>query len=451
MQLRYMSSRISSNSTFLALAALAAGGFAATTTATVATTASPAATKATGPDTAFTALVDHFLAQPNKENFTAVQDRILADRGYDETARGLEDMLDLYRQKEYQKAIDRFQAAMPDLALSPQAHFYAARCYEELGKKELQKKETACVRACLQGLLATGDGSPERPFVVTHASDEYDLLTCPLKTESKSQTSTHKKGRWYDVLECASGKTYWFDITRTFGQDGKSIAAHSAAAASADSTESSAARPAAKSRTEYAKPIENQTAKPAVEPVDASPRELALPLVSTGKEAPSVPAVASRLSTIPAEAFVAYDRGVEAIKRADYDRAIAELDEVLRMDPASADALFERGVTYIEKRNYHAAYGDLSRSIRLRPNLALAYYERGLALWYQGDETRFDEAIADFDEAIRLIPSDFLAWRSRAMLWFAKRNYGKAIDDFNEAIRLQPDDVDRAQQPWFCL
>ncbi len=211
-------------SCFVTLAAVASAGLAATTTTVPAAGSASSKPKATAADAEFSGMVARFLAQPNKENFNAVQDRIVADRGYDQTARGLDDMLELYRQKQYAKAIDCFQSAQPDLALSPQAHFYAARCYEELGQKEMQKKEMAFVRACLEGLLATGDGSPERPFVVTHASDEYDLLTCPLKTESKSQSSTHKKGRWYDVLECANGKTYWFDITMTFGGESKSAA-----------------------------------------------------------------------------------------------------------------------------------------------------------------------------------------------------------------------------------
>ena len=425
MQFRYSTMWISFCATFLAFAAPAAGGFAATTSpAPQATTASAPVPPVAAADTDLSNLIASFLVKPGKETFAAVQNRIVADRRYDQTARGLDDMLDLYRQKQYRKALDRFQAASPDLALSPQAHFYAARCYEELGQKDLQKKEMSFVRACLAGLLATGDGSPEHPFVVTHASDEYDLLACPLKTESKSQSSTHKKGRWYDVLECANGKTYWFDITQTFG-----LANKPSAPATAKLSAVAVAKPAAKPAD---KPVEKSPEKP----VAKLPEKPAQKLVAATEQKRTAAS-----ATIPAEAFSAYDRGVEAIKRRDYDRAIAEFDEVLRLDPSSADALFERGVSYIEKRNYAAACDNLGRSIRLRPGLALTYYERGLAIWRQGDKARFDEAIADFSTAIRLIPSDFLAWRSRAMLWFAKQDYRKAIDDFDEAIRLQPDDV----------
>lgn len=428
MQFRYSIPWISSCVTFVAFAMPATTGFAATTGLASSAPVSAAATDA-APKTVAAAdlagLIARFLAQPGKETFAAAQNGLIGDHGYDQTARGLDDMLDLYRQKQYRKALDRFKDASPDLALSPQAHFYAARCYEELGQKELQKKEMAYVRACLKGLLATGDGSPEHPFVVTHASDEYDLLACPLKTESKSQSSTHKKGRWYDVLECANGKSYWFDITQTFGRANKP-----AARATADLSSITTAKPTTK-------PAAKPAAKPADEPVAKLPQKPARTLVAAkeGHAAPVAP------TAIPAEAFSAFDRGVEAIKHRDYDRAITRFDEVLRLDPSSADALFERGVAHIEKRDYAAACEDLGRSIRLRPGFALTYYERGLAIWRQGDKSRYDEAIADFSTAIRLIPSDFLAWRSRAMLWFAKQDYRKAIDDFDEAIRLQPDDA----------
>jgi tetratricopeptide (TPR) repeat protein len=436
---RLLALRISFNSCFLALAAVTSAGVAATTASAPAPGAPSAAPKATTTDAEFSGMIARFLAQPSKENFTAVQGRVIADRGYDQTARGLDDMLELYRQKQYAKAIDRFQAAQPDLALSPQAHFYAARCYEELGQKEMQKKELAVVRACLEGLLATGDGSPERPFVVTHASDEYDLLTCPLKTESKSQSSTHKKGRWYDVLECSNGKTYWFDITLTFGRESKPAAPAIASAAKPSAIQADSAGDVKQTEKPDAKPVAKSPERPPERPVTK---------MVAAREA-TVPPVPS--TTIPSEAFAAFDRGVDAIKRRDYDHAIGEFDEVLRLDPKSADALFERGVTYIEKRNYQAAYQDLSRSIHLRPGLALAYYERGIALWQGGDEARFDEAIADFSDAIRLIPSDFLAWRSRAMVEFAKQDYRKAIDDFNEAIRLKPDDVTAHNNRGFAL
>ena len=216
--------------------------------------------------------------------------------------------------------------------------------------------------------MATGDGSPERPFVVTHASDEYDLLACPLKTESKSQSSKHKSGRWYDVLECANGKTYWFDITQTFGATDKPAAPANAQLAAATTAK--------------------QTAKPADEPADELagklPETLGDKPVAKLPQKPARKLVAAKeqnalaaSTTIPAEAFSAFDRGVEAVKHRDFDRAIAEFNEVLRLDPSSARRpLRARRWLHREAQPTPPPATTTSRSIRLRPG-TLSYYERG--------------------------------------------------------------------------
>ena len=69
---------------------------------------------------------------------------------------------------------------------------------------------------------------------------------------------------------------------------------------------------------------------------------------------------------------------------------------------------------------YKEANDDFNDAIRLRSDYALAFFERGLCLRLAGDKGRMDDAIADFSESIRLAPGDYLSWRNRAMIWFAK-------------------------------
>jgi len=67
---------------------------------------------------------------------------------------------------------------------------------------------------------------------------------------------------------------------------------------------------------------------------------------------------------------------------------------------------------------------------------ALSYYKRGIERRRQHE---YDQAIAFFDEAIRLDPTFAEAYLGRGSSWNSKKEYEKAIDDFNEAIRLDPD------------
>lgn len=66
----------------------------------------------------------------------------------------------------------------------------------------------------------------------------------------------------------------------------------------------------------------------------------------------------------------------------------------------------------------------------------VAYANRGLA---HGAAGQYDRAIADFSEAIRLLPEHAVAFHSRGLSYYFKGQYGQAIKDFNQAIRLQPD------------
>ena len=108
-----------------------------------------------------------------------------------------------------------------------------------------------------------------------------------------------------------------------------------------------------------------------------------------------------------------YHHGNHWFAKVEYDRAIADYDQAIRLDP--------RGSQWIlAGDNWH---------------LARVYRDRGHA-WYAKRE--YDQAIADYNEAIRLDPD--LAWAHyyRSQAWHAKREYDQAIADYNEAIRLDP-------------
>ena len=66
----------------------------------------------------------------------------------------------------------------------------------------------------------------------------------------------------------------------------------------------------------------------------------------------------------------------------------------------------------------------------------MAYRHRGQRLVSEG---RFDRAIADFDEAIRLDPEDAAAYATAAPPGRQKQEFDKAIADYDEAIRLDPE------------
>ena len=78
-------------------------------------------------------------------------------------------------------------------------------------------------------------------------------------------------------------------------------------------------------------------------------------------------------------AFIFNSRGNAYHRRGDYDRAIADYTEAIRLDPKYAIVYGNRGNSYRLKGDYDRAIADLTEAIRLDPKYAIAYNNRGNA------------------------------------------------------------------------
>ena len=73
------------------------------------------------------------------------------------------------------------------------------------------------------------------------------------------------------------------------------------------------------------------------------------------------------------------NRGVAYYKKGDYDRAIADYNEALRLDPKDASAYNNRGSAYAGEGDHDRAIADYNEALRLDPKYVYAYYNRGSA------------------------------------------------------------------------
>lgn len=99
---------------------------------------------------------------------------------------------------------------------------------------------------------------------------------------------------------------------------------------------------------------------------------------------------------------------------------------------------YNRGQRWLEKQHYDEAIADFTEAIRLDPSDRNHFFARANAWSWK---VNHDNAIKDFDEVIRLDPNYCEAYAARARAWFRKRDYDKAISDFGEALRLSPTTV----------
>ena len=98
-------------------------------------------------------------------------------------------------------------------------------------------------------------------------------------------------------------------------------------------------------------------------------------------------------------AIDAYDRGMDHAKKGEFDKAIAEFTEAIRLDPEYTAAYCDRGFTYDEKGDVDKAIADYTETIRLNPKYADAFYNRGVGYEDKGDKAK---AEADFAKAKEL-------------------------------------------------
>jgi tetratricopeptide (TPR) repeat protein len=130
-------------------------------------------------------------------------------------------------------------------------------------------------------------------------------------------------------------------------------------------------------------------------------------------------------------------RGLDFYKKSDYDRAIKEYTDAIKLDSnndfANASAYYYRGLAYYHKYEYNEAIRDLNRAILLNPTKATAYYYRGVVYYHKNE---YDNAIRDFNEAIFLDPSDPTAYYYRGVAYHELRKNAQAQADFDKAKQL---------------
>ncbi len=127
--------------------------------------------------------------------------------------------------------------------------------------------------------------------------------------------------------------------------------------------------------------------------------------------------------------------GVGLLLKNDYDRAIVEFNEALRIDPTYVRSFNSRGNAWRGKGEIENAIADYNEAIRLDRNFAFPYNGRASAYY---DKGQFDRAIDDFSQVIRLDPTLAAPYSNRALAWRDKGEFDRALADADEGLRRDP-------------
>jgi tetratricopeptide (TPR) repeat protein len=127
--------------------------------------------------------------------------------------------------------------------------------------------------------------------------------------------------------------------------------------------------------------------------------------------------------------------------KGDWDQAINDADESIRLNPHYFGGYLARAIIFRRSGNLDQAISYYDTAIRLNPNFSRSYYDRATAHALKGE---YDAAIRDGTEAIRRGDRTMLAdfYYNRAVSYHAIGSTNEALADYNEAIRRDPNTLE---------
>ncbi len=129
-----------------------------------------------------------------------------------------------------------------------------------------------------------------------------------------------------------------------------------------------------------------------------------------------------------------FNRGVARIDAKLFDGAIADFNRCIELDSAAPEYFANRGLCYYNKGNLKNSEADLTKAIELGATATRLYFFRSQVRAAMGNTEGAD---ADMETGLKLIPRDELSWTSRGF-YNVENDPQQAISDFQNAIRLNP-------------
>lgn len=133
-----------------------------------------------------------------------------------------------------------------------------------------------------------------------------------------------------------------------------------------------------------------------------------------------------------------FNRGWAFSMKGQYDRAIQDYDQAIRLVPNNTDAFNNRGNAFSTKGQFDRAIQDFDQAIRLDPNSVIAFSSRCLARASTG---ALAAALADCNVALRLSPNRRSTLGNRAFTYLKMKRLPEAIADCNAVLRLNSKDA----------
>lgn len=132
-------------------------------------------------------------------------------------------------------------------------------------------------------------------------------------------------------------------------------------------------------------------------------------------------------------AEVLINRGAAQGAAGQFQQAIADLTEGIRIDPKNKNGYFNRSIAYYSTQQYDKALVDYDAYLKLDPFNANVWYESGMI---QRSMNKNQEAIQALTKAIQLNPNIAVAYLERARAYAQSGNKAAAQQDYQRAQQM---------------
>jgi tetratricopeptide (TPR) repeat protein len=131
--------------------------------------------------------------------------------------------------------------------------------------------------------------------------------------------------------------------------------------------------------------------------------------------------------------------GAEASKNQDWDKAVDLLRKATNLDhkyaPDLAAVYQGRGYAYAKSQQYQEAIQDFTEALKIKSNDPRIYEQRAAVEMKMYD---YDKALADYSEIIKLKPNDVRYVNYRAYIYETKDDIKNSMADNEQVLKLDP-------------
>ena len=145
------------------------------------------------------------------------------------------------------------------------------------------------------------------------------------------------------------------------------------------------------------------------------------------------------LAVQPGYADAWHMRGLLDTQAGEHAQAVMRISKAISLNVTDPAYFNNRGLALQAQQRFDEALADFQQAIALDPKLAQAHCNMGNALQ---ELHRHEEALSCFDRALALQPDNANTYFNRGNLYAAMLNIPKACENYDQVLALNPNDVD---------